>query len=277
MGRLLRERGQPVAAVASRNPEHAAAAATFIGGDAAPIPYSGLPALAGRLIIAVPDEAIGEVARTLAAAAAGPGIALHTSGTNGPEALAPLAARGFSCATLHPLQTVSSPEQGLSALPGVSFAISGEGPAADWAEEIAKLLDGHPLRIPPEFRAAYHAAAVMAGNYVIGLIHASVQLMTAAGIEERDALAALAPLIRASVDNALDCGPLNALTGPVERGDTETVASHLRVLARLPEPLETLYRAAGSYVLGIARRRGLPDPKAAQLERLLQEAGNRNV
>jgi predicted short-subunit dehydrogenase-like oxidoreductase (DUF2520 family) len=267
LGRLLRERGEPVTAVASRNPEHAARAAEFIG--AAAVPLGRLRA--DRILIAVSDAAIPDVARTLAGAGMSRGVALHTCGAHGPEVLEPLARAGVACGVLHPLQTIATPEAGLAALPGCAFAVSGDAAAAAWAERIVTLLGGTALHIAPGAMPLYHAAAAMASNYVTGLIDAAAILMKAAGIDERTALGALAPLIRAGVENALALGPERALTGPIERGDVETVRLHLRSFAAVPPSASGLYRSAGLHVLELARRRGLPEAKALEIEALLRE------
>jgi predicted short-subunit dehydrogenase-like oxidoreductase (DUF2520 family) len=257
LGRLLRDRGEPVAGVAGRDPRRTAIAAAFIGSGVRPVSYAELPALCSRVIIAVPDDALDSVAGILSETMRN-GMVLHTCGTRGPEVLAPLEALGISCAAMHPLQTVTSPEQGLNALPGAAFAITGsESAALTWALEIAASLKGQVLRIAAEHRPLYHAAAVMASNYTVALLDAAAILMKESGIEEEQALRALTPLIRASVENALTMGPLRALTGPVERGDTGTIATHLRALADAPVPecVKALYRAAGLHALAMARRK----------------------
>lgn len=271
LGRLLRERGEPIAAVASRTPERAAEAAAFVGGGAKAFGYRELPQYAARILIAVPDEAIADVARVLAEAGMHRGTALHTCGTRGPEALAPLAAMGVACGALHPLQTVANPEEGVRALPGVAFAIDGDGEAGVWAEHLVALLGGLALRISAEARPLYHAAAVMASNYVVTLISAAVILMKEAGVEESLALRALAPLARTSVENAADLGPAAALTGPIARGDAATVRAHLAALEGGPEPVESLYRIAGLATLELARRRDLPEARARAIEKLLRK------
>jgi predicted short-subunit dehydrogenase-like oxidoreductase (DUF2520 family) len=271
LGRLLRERGEPIAAVASRTPERAAEAAAFVGGGAKAFGYRELPQYAARILIAVPDEAIADVARVLAEAGMHRGTALHTCGARGPEALAPLAAMGVACGALHPLQTVANPEEGVRALPGVAFAIDGDGEAGVWAEHLVALLGGLALRISAEARPLYHAAAVMASNYVVTLISAAVILMKEAGVEESLALRALAPLARTSVENAADLGPAAALTGPIARGDAATVRAHLAALEGGPEPVESLYRIAGLATLELARRRDLPEARARAIEKLLRK------
>src|SRR5215468_10522933 len=103
------------------------------------------------LLIAVADDALAEVAAALAKACpSGDGVALHTSGAYGPEILAPLAAKGFDCGTLHPLQTISGADADV--LQGAAFAISGGERAILFAEQIVAALDGTALHVPPESR-----------------------------------------------------------------------------------------------------------------------------
>lgn len=267
-GRVARALGRALQAgvIASRNPEHAVEAAAFTGAEA--VELAELPRRAERILIAVSDDAVTAVAQQLAEAGMSGGAALHTSGALGPEALASLAARGVACGVLHPLQTIASGEQSLA---GVAFAIAGEGEAARWATGICGLLGGVSLRIAPGGMPLYHAAAVMASNNVTGLIDAAVILMKAAGIDEKTALGALGPLVRAGVENTLALGPGAALTGPIERGDVETVRRHLRSFADVPPSVAGLYRAAGLHVLEVARRGGLAEAKAREIERLLRE------
>jgi predicted short-subunit dehydrogenase-like oxidoreductase (DUF2520 family) len=271
MGRLLRERGEPLVFVAGRDPRKTRQAAYFIGGVTAGS-IADLPSRARRVLIAVTDAAIPEVAAILAQAGMREGAALHTCGGAGPEVLAPLAIHGVAVGTIHPLQTVASPDQGVQALPGVAFAIAGDPPAAAWAERIVVVLGGEALRVPAERRPLYHAAAVIAGNYSAGLVDAAVLLMKAAGIEEAAALRAIGPLARSSLANALELGAVRALTGPVQRGDTETIAAHLAALAACASPsVRNLYRAAGLYLLDMARRRGLAAERARAIEALLRD------
>jgi predicted short-subunit dehydrogenase-like oxidoreductase (DUF2520 family) len=256
LGLLLRERGVPVLAIAGRDPKRTSAAAKFIGDAVRPVTYSQLIAHAERILIAVPDDALESIA-TLLAAAGVPRTAavIHTSGARGPEALAALESRGVSCAAMHPLQTVTTPQQGLSAIPGSAFGISGSSKALEWALEIVALLEGTPLIIAPGMRPLYHAAAVMASNYIVALIDSAVILMGAAGIQPEDALRALAPLVRASTENTLEAGSTAALTGPIERGDARTVLAHLQALMEAPETIRELYRRAGLHAAELAERK----------------------
>lgn len=268
IGRALYDRGEPVACVASRTFTHAKAAAGFIGSRVEAVTYAELAVRASRLLISVPDEALEEVAGMIHVDS---GVALHTCGARGPDALDALRRRGVSCGTLHPLQTFAEAAADAGVLQGVAFAVSGEDDdkAVNWAEQIAGLVDGTVLRIEAGLRPLYHAAAVIASNYVVALLAAAGTLMEAAGVEKRAALNALAPLVRTSVENALTLGPVQAITGPIQRGDVTTVAAHLDALRSSSAPLQALYRAGGLQALEIARQRGLPPECAMAVEKML--------
>lgn len=267
LGRLLHAQGEPIAFVASRTPEHARAAASFIGQGVEAVGYSDLARQAGRILIAVPDSALEAVAQELDAEA---GVVLHTCGARGPEALQYLAERGVHCGAIHPLQTISDPSRGAAALHGAAFAIAGDEAALAWAEHICRGANGRILRISAENRPLYHAAAVMASNYVTAMISAAQSLLIAAGVNPEEALQALAPLAKSSLENTLRCGPAAALTGPLERGDLSTVAAHLAALEGITGPTARLYRAAGLQTLEVARERGLDPEIAAATERILE-------
>ena len=278
LGRLLHDRGQPIAAIAGRNPERTASAAAFIHRNVLPVTCAELPRHAARILICVPDDALEDVAHILASAPHRIKMALHTCGSRGAEALAEIESRGAACATLHPLQTITTPAQGVADLPGSSFGITGFGitgspfemnPALDWAVDIVRLLEGHALTIAPESRPLYHAAAVMASNYIVAMIDAAATLMRLAGVPQEPALQALGPLVRASVENSLRAGPVHALTGPLERGDARTVATHLCALDKAPESVRQLYRQAGLHAIDVARRKA-PALDRGQIESLLR-------
>jgi predicted short-subunit dehydrogenase-like oxidoreductase (DUF2520 family) len=279
LGKLLYDLGQPVVAIAGRDLSRTRAAAEFIGsgsrGFVQAVDCSTLPSMASRILIAVPDDALPGVARELASAPELIEAALHTCGSRGPEALIFLEERGTSCGTFHPLQTIATPEQGDADLPGSFFGITAASdaasdPARAWALEICSLLRGHALEIPAGSRPLYHAAAVMASNYIVTMIDAAAMLFEEAGVDGTEALAALAPLIRASVSNALTAGPVQALTGPIERGDEQTVAAHLRALRVAPESLRDLYCSAGLHAVELARRKS-PDTDRRTIESLLRK------
>ena len=270
LGRLLCERGNPII-VSGRDLSRTLQAANFIGKGVLAVSLTELPARAHRILVAVPDDALPSADEALAAAPEAPRIALHTSGATGPEALPRLASRGVNCGTIHPLQTISTREQGAADLPDSYFGVTASGTALDWAREICESLNGKLLLIQADRRPLYHAAAVMASNYLVAILDAAAILMEESGVAREQALPALEPLIRASIQNSLTSGPLAALTGPIERGDEHTVRSHLQALRGQSEALQHLYRAAALYTLGIAQRKS-PAVDRTGIARRLRES-----
>ena len=268
----LARTARPVAAIAGRNPGRTALAALFIGGRATPVTIEELPALSSYVLIAVSDRGVEPVAEILAKSGLRCGVALHTCDAKGPQALAVPESQGVSCGALHPIQSFASAEQGVASVVGSSFGIDGNPEALRWASSIVALMGGgRSLRISPQHRGLYHAAAVMAGSYIAALIYA-VAMLVAAGVERSTALMALAPLVRTSGENSLDLGPVEALTGPIERGDNATVLAHLEDLRSLPDPVRRLYCSAGELVVQMASLRGLQDAKAAKIQEMLRTA-----
>lgn len=277
LGRLLVQAGETIVAVASRDPERAALGAQFAGEGVLAVSYERLPALARRILIAVSDDAIAEVAGVMAAVGMDSGVALHLCGAKGPEELSCLADQGVSVGVLHPLQTIPTPELGVRALRHISWGVTAEGPSAEWAAAIVSALDGRTLMVPASKRALYHAAGVTACNYFVGLMDAATALMEAAGIDRASALQALEPMVEATRQNTFQMGPAEALTGPILRGDYETVERHLTAIAQMPATIRDLFRAAGLHTLSVARVRGLDEDKAQQLETLLRDNSTRNA
>lgn len=276
LGRELHAAGIPVAGLANRTPDRARRAVAAIDAGVPAVALGAIPRLVDRAIIAVADAGIGSAAAELAAAGMR-GIVLHTSGASGLAPCEPLRAAGVACGVLHPLQTIVTSGHGAGRLRGASFGVAGDAAAAAWAASIVKRLTGTVLRVAEEDLAVYHAGAVMASNAVTAAIDAATVLMEQAGIPRRAALEAVGPLCRASVDNALRLGTAAALTGPVVRGDTDTVAAHLAAIRRAPEGAAALYRAAARHLLELARERQVSPAALASLARMLDSGDGRGA
>lgn len=231
LGRLLADRGVPVTAVWSRDETRALAAAAFISPSTRVAALEELPRHAALVLVAVPDDAIESVARRLAKGGEGLEIALHTSGALDWRALGALAEIGVACGSIHPLQTVPSPDRGMELLPGSLFAVEGANAAVGWAERLVKLLNGKIIHLGPQAKPLYHAAATLVGNGVIALVWAAERILAECGLPEAEARALLQPLMESSLCNAVSLGPSVALTGPVARGDRRTVAQHWEAVA----------------------------------------------
>ncbi|HET6930002.1 MAG TPA: Rossmann-like and DUF2520 domain-containing protein [Candidatus Acidoferrum sp.] len=240
LGRALRDRGWSIRVVATGSEATARKAAKFIGAGQ---PVAGIThhALAARtMLIAVPDDAIAEIANELAMTGGKQlrgKIVLHTSGACDASLLQPVRELGAFAASMHPLQTFN----GVSVPPleGKIFAIEGDAPAVRFARAMARSLGGVPVNITAEKKVLYHAAGAFAAGLVLALEEAGVQMLKASGLPQREAQQALLSLTRQVLEHYEKLGPNKAWTGPLSRGDYGVVAAHEEAIANdHPEFLE---------------------------------------
>jgi len=224
---------------------------------------SGPPPANTCVLLAVPDGAIAGVCEHIAALGS-PGTgstALHLSGAQPADVLAPLAAVGYAVGSLHPLQTVAEPEQGVERLRGSFFTFEGDSEAREAASAVVATAGGRMLEVHAEDKARYHAACVFAANYVVACAAVATRLLAeAANIAEEEAARALQPLWSGAVANLNVSGLPGALTGPVARGDIETVRAHL---ATLDGATRELYASLALEALEVSKQAGL-DPGIAE-------------
>ena len=192
------------------------------------------------LLLCVPDAEISAAAETVAGAAP---LVGHTSGATPLSALRPAARGGAHVFGFHPLQTFASSDNP-PALEGVGCAIAGSTPEAlATAREIAERLGMLPFELPDHKRAAYHAAASVASNFLVTLQAMAEEVARDAGLEPAQARRLLAPLVRKTVDNWVELGPAAALTGPVARGDEHTVNAQRQAISAASPQLLPLFDA----------------------------------
>jgi predicted short-subunit dehydrogenase-like oxidoreductase (DUF2520 family) len=206
-------------------------------------------------LLCVPDSAIAEACETVSAAIPPLRYVGHTSGATGLDALEAAARHGARTFSIHPLQTV---HDGNATLTGAPCAVSGsDSEARRIATALGARLGMRPFRLDEEHRATYHAAASIASNYLVALEEVAAELLAATGAEHAREL--LAPLVLRTAANWVEHGG-NALTGPIARGDEETVERHLDAIAEVaPELLDT-YRALAERTRALAARRE-PEPE----------------
>jgi predicted short-subunit dehydrogenase-like oxidoreductase (DUF2520 family) len=193
---------------------------------------------ADLLIIAVRDDAIEEVARKLAPNATSIDVAAHLSGFTAISALGPIAAAGASTGGFHPLQTLPDPIRGAEALAGAHVGIGGDDRAVTLLNQLGRSLGMSPFPLTDEARPTYHAAAAAAANFVITSLATSANLFEAAGVDPTVSR----PLVLRTVDNLFDSWPEVPLTGPIARGDIETVRGHIGAAAAISSGLEEQFR-----------------------------------
>lgn len=277
VGYLLKREGYRVAAVAASTPESAAKAAAFIGEGRPTTDAVQASARAELIFITTPDRIIRDVCEKIAGAGAvrTGSLVVHMSGAHSSSLLDAAAKAGAHRAVIHPLQSVPSREQGIRNLPGSYFRVDADPEAVETAREIVKSLGGIELRMPKwgsgeQSAALYHAGAVAASNYLAALIDYSLRFYEALGADKKEALHAVLPLIRGTLQNIETLGLPDALTGPVMRGDTETVRGHLEAMRKRTPELIALYKELARQTVRVAQDKGsIGQQKAEELLKLV--------
>lgn len=253
----LRLAGVPVLGLWARKPERARAAGAVAGVASFSAAPPDLLLEADAVITAVRDDAITDVADMLVSSGfvASKHVLIHCSGAmSAGQAFGAVTKQVRGVATLHPLRAIADAREAIEDLAGTVFGIEGDEAGRSVARDLVRAMRGRPLELAETQMAAYHAAAAMVSNYVVALIDSAAQLLEQGGIERKEALGALLPLARGAVANVEERGVDQGLTGPIRRGDTETIAKHLAALKELPPELQTVYRVLGSQTVSIARR-----------------------
>ena len=189
------------------------------------------------LLLTVPDDMLGNVVTTLSdAGAIRPGqYVVHTSGRHGLEVLAPAAALGAHVIAMHPAMTFTGTTIDLDRLAGCVFGLTADAAERPLAEALVADLGGSPMWVPEEMRTLYHAGLAHGANHLVTLVTQAMEMLAAAGAD--DPAGTLRPLLTAALDNALEQGDA-ALTGPIVRGDVNTVRAHLAdIRANAPQTL----------------------------------------
>lgn len=251
--------------------------ALTVGPEDAPPAWIGQ---AGVVVLAVRDDAIRPLAEAFARARAvrSEHVVLHLSGVQGQEALGPLVSSGAALGSLHPLQTIAEPERAPDRLRGAWAAVEGMPRAVEVAERLATDVGLRPFRLTAKQKVLYHAGAVFASNYFVVVQAVAQRLLRHAGLSDAEAWAALRPLVEGTLENLAAIEPPSALTGPVVRGDAETIQRHLGALAYDDA---VLYRCLGRAALELTQKRGMDegaarrvaDALATDLPRVLRPEG----
>jgi len=264
LGVALTAAGWQVGAVASRDPVRRERFRGLVPGARAFAEPVGVLDECHLAIIAVPDDAIADVAAGMHLYS---GQALvHTSGLHGTEVLAAARAAGTSCGSFHPLVAFADVDRALAALRGATVAIEGDEDLLDVLAEMAESIGALPVRLAPGSKPAYHAAAVLAAGGVVALLDVIAEVAARTGLDEGGALAVYGPLAAQALGNARALGIAPALTGPAVRGDAGTVAAHLAALEGGAPAALDVYRALVRRQVAIAETwRGLAPETAARV------------
>lgn len=219
----------------------------------------------GELIfIAVSDESIAEVAHRLATLGDdfSGRIVVHCSGNESAELLENVEEQGALTASFHPLQTFTA-QSPVSDFQHIFFSLQGDNAAFSKLRQIAQALGAKTIEVTAGQKSHLHAAAVMASNYLNTLLNAAVDMASVDGLDVEVIKKALLPLVKTTLQNIEHQPFEDVLSGPIKRGDLQTVKSHLELLKGQPD-LHRLYRVLGERTVEMARKSQKIDEETAR-------------
>ena len=258
----LHGKGYPVVAVASRSFSSAQRLSEFIPSCQSFRDKQQVVDSSDIVFITTPDDVIAQVAGELRWQAGK--SAVHCSGADSSDLLKKAVSDGAAVGVFHPLQTFAGAEQAKNSLAGITFSIEAQEPLLTTLKGMASALGGRCMVLKPEDRALYHASAVMVCNYLVTLVKLSTDLWADFGLSRKDAVRALLPLIKGTVNNIETVGLPACLTGPISRGDTGTLKKHLQALDAGHDDIVSAYRELGLKTVPVALEKGRIDAVKAQ-------------
>lgn len=268
LARRLVERGYTFLAVISRTAAHAQSLAEEVEAPVASSALEDLPADAELVFCCVPDDVLSEVAEQLQALSFdwSGRLAVHTSGALTTRVLDPLARAGAQTLSFHPLQTFTA-DTAPSAFEGIYIGLEGAPDAVEVGRRLARDLGAHPLELAAEAKVRYHLAASMASNFLVTLVALVEEVLGSIDIDTEEHRALLGPLVETTWRNLAKRSPEEVLTGPIARGDRETLAEHAAAIAAHHPHLTPVYVALAAETVRLAARGGKIDAETA--DRLL--------
>lgn len=258
LSQALYNKGLKIAAIISRSLESAERCAKASNCSIFSDQLFHLPDETESIFITTPDEVISSVSNKLAQTKniIENKFIAHTSGSRTSENLEPLRKKGALVASFHPIQTFAGDKLDWEKFYGIFFGIEGDEKALKICRSFVELLGGKYLIVPKDSKSLYHASCVFSSNYLIALMDISIQMMANFNLNQEEIAQLLLPLLKGTVENFKNLGLERALTGPISRGDIQTVQKHVNILkVKFPELLP-LYCLLGKRVLKVSEKRG---------------------
>lgn len=252
LGAYLRKNNITVSGYYSRTYESAAVAADFTKTKA----YNDIAALVGAsdtLFITTPDGEIGSVWDCIAKDGLAEKIICHFSGSLSSLVFSGIEAAGATGCSIHPMFAFSDKFQSYKEFHTACLTMEGQEKAVRIMKSLFEGLGHKVFTVRAEDKMRYHAAAAFASNYMIGLFQASLDLLEDCGFSEEDSRLLLVPLVQNNVGAMLEKSTSEVLTGPIERGDIQTIEKHLETLGGTDK--EAVYRSLGKEIIKIAQKK----------------------
>lgn len=229
--------------------------------------------LGDLIFITTPDHSIQKAANKLAELFDNFSnkIVAHCSGSQPSSALSSLQKKGAFTAAFHPVQTFT-PQSNPSDFCGIFFDVEGDKTAVAYLKEVAGVLNADSFEISPKAKPYLHAAGVAASNYLVALLDTASEIAQMGGMERKKAVEVLMPLVQKSLDNIKRSEHLSeALSGPIARGDVETVSRHIKLLGTNNE-IQQFYKLLGKRTLELAvRNKNYSAEKSNALAKLFED------
>jgi predicted short-subunit dehydrogenase-like oxidoreductase (DUF2520 family) len=240
LAKTLGDKGYAIVGVSSLHRSSAQRLAGICGiSDATDRPWE-ITRKADAVFLTTPDGVIESVCDSISRqdGFSPAAVVLHCSGAHPSTILTSARKSGASIGSMHPLQSFASVDVTQNPFKGIRVAIEGDPEAVSTAARMARDLEALPLQILTEGKPLYHAAAVVASNFLVTLMGVAFRLVQQAGVKPDEAFAVLKPLVEGTLANIDRVGVHQALTGPVVRGDVQTVETHIQAIAEtMPELL----------------------------------------
>jgi predicted short-subunit dehydrogenase-like oxidoreductase (DUF2520 family) len=273
LGFLLKSSGYNVAAVSDRSAEALKRGIRYTGGEIYPDPLQA--ALRAKIIfITTCDDSIKSVCDEISKnGGVAPGKkVVHTSGASGLDLLESARDSGAKVASIHPIQSFADTAGAIENIPGSTFGITSEEEIKNWSVQIVKDIGGIPFLVSEKDKPLYHAAACIASNYLVTLMDTALEVYCALGLNPEEATKAFWPLVRGTIKNMERRGITRSLTGPISRGDIETLKKHILALKNGTPKFLNLYCNMGALTadLGI-KNETLSAEKSEQIKSLFKE------
>ena len=271
LARALHACGYRIGAVYSRSETYATELANSVGAENVET-AAAVVDKARLIILTVSDVAIQDVCAQLATRDLTNRAVIHTSGATSVSALDAARARGAFIGGLHPVWPVAHGDRPMP--PGAVFGIeAAETLLRDWLQDLVNALGGKAFWLPTGIdRVYYHAATVLLSNYLVTLFAEASHLWIELGIDAEATREGLIGMLRATVENLAHNTPEVVLTGPIVRGDTDTVRGHLTTFDQTDPELAAAYRALGQLTIRIAKTRGLSTERVRALNKALSDS-----
>jgi predicted short-subunit dehydrogenase-like oxidoreductase (DUF2520 family) len=270
LGKALAASGEKIVAVVSRSNRSASQTGKYLRCRNTSTSLAVIPPRTDLVMVMTPHRAVEEVVHKLSTIAhlRFKRLAVcHASGILNAEVLAPLAKKGATVFSFHPLQTFPrdfTPEEILPTVRGIFYGVDGSKKGIAAAKRLAKKLDGKILLVKPEMRAFYHAACVVASNHLTTMLWILEQMFAALKTNERKFFPVFEPIMNAALRNAARTSPAKSLSGPIARGGVETVSHHFESLQRFAPNLVPYFGSMSAETTRLAEFKGSIDQEQAR-------------